>query len=64
MKILSGSLVVQKSLKSIKGSMLRVTSKVFGEVKIPVINIRDGKEIGIDAILDTGAVYRCFYKKK
>ena len=38
----------------------RVTSRVFGEVKIPVINIRDGKEIGIDAILDTGAVISVF----
>jgi len=40
----------------------RVTSKVFGEVKIPVIKvfIRDGKEIGIDAILDTGAVISVF----
>jgi len=38
----------------------RVTSKVFGEVKILAINIRDGKEIGIDAILDTGAVISVF----
>ena len=38
----------------------RVTSKVFGEVKISVINIRDGKEIGIDAILDSGAVISVF----
>jgi len=38
----------------------RVTPKVFGEVKIPVINIRDGKEIGIDAILDSGTVISVF----
>ena len=38
----------------------RVTSKVFGEVKILVINIHDGKEIGIDAILDSGAVISVF----
>ena len=40
----------------------RVTSKVFGELKIPVINvfIRDGKEIGIDAILDSGVVISVF----
>jgi len=37
----------------------RVTSRVFGEVKIPVINIRDGKEIGI-AILDSGVVVSVF----
>ena len=38
-----------------------VTSKVFGEVKIPVIKvfIRDGKEIGI-AILDSGVVVSVF----
>ena len=40
----------------------RVTSKVFGEVKIPVIKVFlcDGKEIGIDAILDSGAVISVF----
>ena len=40
----------------------RVTSRVFGEVKIPVIKvfIRDGKEIGIDAILDSDAVVSVF----
>ena len=40
----------------------RVTSKVFGELKIPVIKvfIRDGKEIGIDAILDSDAVVSVF----
>ena len=38
----------------------RVTSRVFGEVKIPVINIHDGKEIGIDAILDSGVVISVF----
>jgi len=40
----------------------RVTSKVFGELKIPVIKvfIHDGKEIGIDAILDSGVVISVF----
>ena len=38
----------------------RVTPKIFGEVKIPVVNIRDGKEIGIDAILDSGVVVSVF----
>jgi len=40
----------------------RVTSKVFGEVKISVIKvfIRDGKEVGIDAILDSGVVISVF----
>lgn len=40
----------------------RVISKVFGEVKIPVIKIflRNGKEIGVDAIIDSGAVISVF----
>lgn len=42
----------------------RVISKVFGEVKIPVIKIflRNSKEIGVDAIIDSGAVISVFPK--